>query len=365
VRISAAGCVATSIENPGEGDVVVPLLAVSDSVRTLQVSNGGPVELKALGERQRLVVAADADASAARIVFPKEELVTVSLDMNRPLFEPVLAWTAADVIVLSPVARARVSDRQISVLLAAGVAIVVTGAEKPDVKWLWEGLKDAWVLRHEVAGPTGPVRAEAYSPTYAWDRGVPGAVRKRIVFAAVVFSILAVGLSLWRGRYATGAFLGLCAVAGGVVWFVFLRGPRELTMRKAVVVTDSRMAQVDEWVWYGSLGESVLHHTVSEFAIPVFASARQIERCEPRLVCDGQGRPVAYEFRLGRNESLGFLTRSLQPRSENGSAPSYAPTGAVWKEFVSNLYIGSGDRLEGEGALATELDATFVTRARK
>ena len=90
----------------GEADVVAPFLAVSDSLRALQISNVNPVELKPLGENQRLVVTAEADGKAVR-VFPDEEMVVVSLDLNRPLLEPVMAWTGVDAVVLSPAARAR------------------------------------------------------------------------------------------------------------------------------------------------------------------------------------------------------------------------------------------------------------------
>ena len=176
MQISAPGCVTTTIENAGDGEIVVPFLVVNDSLTSLQVSGAAPLGLKPLGEQQRLVVVADADGTAAQGVFPNDELVTLSLDVNRPLLEPVLAWTGVDAIVLSPAVRARVGDRQISVLLAGGVAIVVAGGEKPDGRWPWERVKDAWVLRHDVAGPRETVRAEAYSPTYAWDRGVPGAI---------------------------------------------------------------------------------------------------------------------------------------------------------------------------------------------
>ena len=34
------------------------------------------------------------------------------------------------------------------------------------------------------------------------------------MFVAVVFAILAVGLSLWRAKIALVAFLGLCVTAG-------------------------------------------------------------------------------------------------------------------------------------------------------
>src|SRR5579859_2103184 len=121
VQISAPGCLTTVIGNPGEGEIMAPFLAVSDSV-ALQVLNAAPLGLKPLGEGQRLVVTADADGAVAREMFVGDELIIVPLDMNRPLLEPVSAWTGVDAVVLSPPARARLSDRQIPILLAGGVA---------------------------------------------------------------------------------------------------------------------------------------------------------------------------------------------------------------------------------------------------
>src|SRR5690348_16989009 len=75
VLISAPGCVATMIQNSGAGEVVAPFLATVDSPTALQVTGAAPVELKPLGDAQRLVATADADSGAARSVFPGDQLV--------------------------------------------------------------------------------------------------------------------------------------------------------------------------------------------------------------------------------------------------------------------------------------------------
>src|SRR6185295_9025221 len=106
-----------------------------------------------------------------------------------------------------------------------------------------------------------------------------------------------------------------------------MRGPRQLTMQKTIVVNDGRLSQGDDWVWYGCLRDSWLRCPAVGLTLPVFASGMQIERCEPRLMCNGQGRPVSYEFRLRVNESLAFVTRSLSTTQEH--APAYVPPDAV------------------------------------
>ena len=109
---------------------------------------------------------------------------------------------------------------------------------------------------------------------------------------------------------------------------------------------------------------SRLRYSIGELTLPVFASGKQIERCEPCLICDPQGRPGAYDFRLGVKESLAFVTRSVWTTPGNAKAPTFSPPEPPWKEFVSNLYMGSEDRLEGEAAFQADWNATYVSRKR-
>jgi hypothetical protein len=347
VRIWAPGSVSTTIEN-ARGEIVAPFLPVADSLTAVQISGAAPVGLKALGEHQRLVATAGAEVDLAKDLFPGEQILPVELDLARPLLDPPLAWTGLDAVVLSAPARARLTDRQISVLLAGGVVIVAEGDQAP--RWPWQPLRNAWALRHDVVGPREPVRAEAYAPTRAWDRGVPAAWRGQIVLVAALFAILAVGLALWPWRYSTGVFLVLCVLTVVFVVLAYLRRPPELTMRKGVVVEDPRFTQTEVWVWHACLRESRLGRAAVEFTVPVFASARQVDQCDPRLICDGRGRPVSYDFRLGVDQSLAFVTRSVSASPNPPAFPTLnlPPPDSVWRDFAGELYLRPGDRLVGE-----------------
>jgi len=278
----------------------------------------------------------------------------------RPLFDPPLAWTGLDAAVLSPAARARLSDAQISTLLSAGVALIVNDAQPPDLHWPWQHLGNLWVLRHNVAGPQDAVRAEAYTPTYAWDRGLPASTRRQIVLVAVIFSILAIGLSLWRFRYSTLAFLLVCAVTIALVWLVYLRRPTELVMAKTIAVHDSKFTQFDHWTWRATLRESHFTQPVLQYTVPVFASFRQIDTSELHLSCDYQGHPLSYDFRLAPDQSLAFVSRDIL-----GSIPtpgSYGPVESRWRDFAIDLYMTQADQLAGEAQITPDISATIIKR---
>lgn len=346
---------------PVGGEMTVPMLMVSESAKELVVGGAAPVGLRVLGEDERLVGFAGADVGAGKALFPGATLIAVRLDLTGPLLDPPLAWEGLDAVVLSPAARARLSDAQTGVLVSAGVALVVVGEAVPDRRWPWERSGGgAWVLRHRVAGPASAVAAGAYAPTYTWDRGVPGRVRRQVVWVAAVFCICAALASLWRSRRAAGAVVGLCVLTAAGVGAIYMRSPPRLLLQKTIAVRGDRLTQYDDWAWHASLGESRSSMPAYQLTVPVFASSRQVEVSGVRLECDARGKPLAYVFRTGLGESLAFVTRDVLPSFE---ISGYAPAVAPWGRFATDLYAMPGDRLAGEAQIAAELSATVVERA--
>jgi hypothetical protein len=358
LRISADGALPSRIDVVRGGDIVVPFLPVSDLPSELTIDGKTVAKLQALGERQRLVAVAEGDADAATVIFPTEEIVPVALDLNHPLLEPPLAWCGLDAVVLSAATRARVSDAQLSTLLAAGVAFVVSDDRLPDDHWPWQRIGNVWVLRHKVAGPRDPIRAEAYTPTYAWDRGLPAPLRRQVVLSAAVFGIMVVALSLWRSRRATIGFLAIVLGSTGLVFLIYLQRPPELMMRKLIAVSGPRFTQTDAWVWRACVRECEMSEPVVGMTSPVFASGRQVGRSQIELKCDSRGSPIAYTFRLGTGQSLAFLNRDLvmpvTPKLFTG-------TTAMWKDFALDLYVRPGERVEGEARVDDQRIGTFIT----
>src|SRR5438105_2049464 len=90
-------------------------------------------------------------------------------------------------------------------------------ARAPDDRWPWQRQGEYWVLRYEPAGPRDGIEPAAYGPTFGMDRGMPFATRRSIVLLAAAFAIVALGLTLWRSRWAVAAVVLLSAlVAAGV-----------------------------------------------------------------------------------------------------------------------------------------------------
>src|SRR5437867_3467375 len=70
-------------------------------------------------------------------LFPGKVIVPVALDLGRPLLMPAAAYEALDAVLLDAPSAARVTESQLSVLLAGGVAVAVRSDEKPAGGWPW------------------------------------------------------------------------------------------------------------------------------------------------------------------------------------------------------------------------------------
>jgi hypothetical protein len=359
IELTAHGALPLVFENPKEGEAIIPFLPVSDSIKSFQVVGAQSVALVPVRDNQRVVAFVDSDPDIANTLYPGDQILPITLDLNHPFLDPPLAWTGLDAVALSPAALAHLTDSQISTLLAAGVVLIVRDPNVPDARWPWQRLANAWVLRHHIAGPQDPLRPEAYTPTYSWDHGLPAASRGQIVLMAAVFSILALGISLWRSRVAVYCFVAFCALAVSMIWLTYLRHPPQLMMQKTVAIRDNRLTQSDDWEWRACLRDSHFVQPISKTTMPIFASIHQLEQSKIRLICNSQGQPVSYEFSLAPNQSLAFVTRSVL---STPGLPSFAAVDLAWKDFVDDLYIMPGDELSGEAKIANGISATFITR---
>src|SRR5260221_6814822 len=205
--IEAPGALPMEIEISNQPDLIVPWLAISDSLGQPRLSingAGGPAvsaALHPLEDDQRLIGFAGADPDALRPFFGDQKIVGVALDLATPLAGPICAWETLDGIVLDSSAAARVTERQLNGLLAAGTGVAIRSSTKPAGEWPWRKVGDYWILHYALAGPDTAYEPTAYLPTSAWARGWPAPFRQQILLAAVVFAILSLGAALprWRG----------------------------------------------------------------------------------------------------------------------------------------------------------------------
>ncbi|MDB5332952.1 MAG: hypothetical protein JWP03_4103 [Phycisphaerales bacterium] len=333
-------------------DAIVPWLAVR-TVHDVQWSAPGtgerPVEwpLHALGEDERLIGFAGADPDALAPLFPGRTLLRVPLDLARPLAGPAQAWEALDGIVLDAAAASRMDESQLRGLVEAGTAVAIRSERRPGGPWPWRKQSAYWVLHVPLSGPqTAFVPEGAYDPTQAWLRGWPGDFRRHVILAAVLFAILATGVTLWRSRWSVLVSLALCATSAGFIMLWRARQPVTLQGGGSVLVLGESTTQRDDWTYRAVLRPADGSFARQPAAHPVFAYPRQIDDSQVRLTCAADGRPLEFRYSQKPRQSLAFLTRSLLP-VRLPVTPSM-PISSPLRTLADSLYAGPGDRLLGQ-----------------
>ena len=349
--LAADGAVPVRVAGQGGRDVIVPLLAVREPLRNLKwTARGGAasidVPLAPLHDDEVLVGFADADADALRPLLAGKTIVGVPLDLGHPIAGPAVAWEALDGIVLDAAAAARIDEGQLRDLLAGGTAVAVRSIRRPGGGWPWERQGEYWVVRVPVQGPSQAYAPAAYAPTAAWLRGWPATVRRQVVLTAILFSLLALGLSLWRSLKAVLAIVALSAgTAGGVaVWRA--KQPAGLAAGGAVLVRGGPVTQRDDWTYCAVLRPATQSFAFSRTTRPVLGYRNQIAQTDLQLVCREDGTPMRFDFRLEPRQSLAFLNRSVWPTDAGG--PVTNPVSSPLRGTADALYMTKGDRMAGQ-----------------
>jgi len=349
VMLHGNGSVPTEVSWTGRFDAVVPWLAVvllrdPGWWSSASGEHSLDIPLKPLADDEQLVALAGDDGSAARALFPGKSVILIALDGSGALLAPAAAWEALDGVVLDAAAAERLKPAQIATLLAAGTLIAVRSDPRPDQTWPWERREAYWVLQHETVGPASPIAADAYLPTYDWQRGWPAGFRRQVLVAAILFSILALGITLWRSRYMLIAFAALSVIAVvGFAWWYRRQSP-VLDMTANIWVRDASLAQRDHWKWESAMRPVERSSPSTLLTRPVFASMRQIEQTHLRLVWSAP-EESRFSYHLDPSASLAFLNRSVWP---SGETPSVEPGTPRLTEFVRQLYLGEGERMIGQ-----------------
>lgn len=354
LRVEATGAIPIEIAPAGGAvDAVVPLLSVTalQDVRWTMGGAGGtqPHGFRGLADDERLVgstaTGADADVLAGEL-FPDKKILTVPLNLADPLPGPAVAWGALDAVLLDPSAAARVDERQLATLLAAGTAVAVRGPAKPGGGWPWVQQDGWWLVQADIAGPDDLIEPLAYEPMAAWDPGWPASDRRTLVTVLVAFCIVALALTLWRSRFTTPAIIlaAILATWGVVAWRA--RVPASRIAAGAIWVHNPSMAQRDFWSYQRGLtgaGDSHIKH-VFDVTRPVFASRRHFEQSGLVLGAGGglASSPPYYRYPLERGRSIAFLHRRL----DAGAPVSVPPDGSnsPLRRLAEHAYLRPDDR---------------------
>ena len=348
-----------------QSDVIVPWLAISDSVGqpqlTINGASGPPVSaaLHLLEDDQRLIGFAGADPDALRPFFENQKIVGVALDLAQPLAGPVCAWETLDGIVLDSSAAARVTERQLEALLSAGTAVAIRSTTKPAGDWPWKKVGDYWMLQYAIAGPDTAYEPTVYLPTSAWARGWPGPFRQQILLAATIFAILSLGAVLPRKRGAVLLVLLVSGftIGGAIVWRH--HQPTRLEAGGAIIVRTDNITQRDIWTYRGAIRPADDRMIWRELARPILGYRRQVEETHLRLICRSDGSPSHFEYHLEPAQSLAFLSQNVIIGRDK-SRPLATMTSPL-RELADKLYVTRELRLAGETAASDPSDENWPT----
>jgi hypothetical protein len=347
--------VSVSVESgPSALDAVAPWLAVQP-MRSPQweIPAGGeaPIEanLTPLADDQALVGivggAANASIEAVAPLFPGKSIVPVRLTGTPPMPGDPAAWEALDAVVFDAA-----DDALVASLLAQGTSVVAHSDTRPGGTWTWAGGPGRWYVLLEPAGPRGAIHPGAYAPVTAWQPGWPAPLRRRAALLAIVFCLVAVGVTLWRGR--TRAALGIVIVSviatAAFAWWG-ARQPLVCEATTGVTVAGASGTQLDRWHYLRPLRRREVSVDWTLSSKPIFASPRHQRESDVRLEVGSDGRPVGFVWTAAPGTTMAFLTRAFDSTPGRPGPAARALPMSPARELVLDNYLQPGDVLLDDG----------------
>jgi hypothetical protein len=330
--------------------IVVPMLAISSSLTELHAfppsghSPGHIPNLIALTDEDRLVAMVGDENVAAQMLFEGKNIWPVQLDPSGPLFEPMAAWQALDGVVLDRPTAARMTQRQLAGLLAAGTVVAIIGGNKPDGPWHWERVGSLWIASRPDAGPDDIMQSDAYTSSQSWQTGFDAGLRWRVFVMAAIFSTALIGLLLLhpRGMMVMGIALAAAATCGAIFWH-----SRQITtqaLHGSVYVRGGLTVLHDQWSWHAVLRPETVAQPFDHLLRPIFWDDGQPAETQIHLQCDDRGNPARFIYFQKPHTTIAFFSRTIEPGFGDNPDPALRSDLLTMAE---ELYIGPSDRLAG------------------
>ena len=333
VELTADGALLTRLViSEGQVNAVLPFLAAR-AIDGVSV-NGVKVDttLLALPDGTRLIgttLAATRPTPAADAA----DVVVVPLDPLDPVPGPAMAWEAMDELIVDAAGAARVGEEKLLGMLACGVDVLVSGGARPAVDLPWVREPDGWALRYEPLGPRGALFSPAMLPVAGWQPGLPDRVRRQALLAAVLFSILATALAMWRSRrivFASVALVIVSAVATGA-WQS--RQPTIRLLQGTIAVQNGPFTQRDEWRY--------LWATEAQEPMPLIGTRVVAESPDALLE-----QTSLLRFTIRRGQCIPLLSRTLSTSRAVGRIN--AAVTSPLKPLVDAGYVRPGVTVVGQ-----------------
>jgi hypothetical protein len=334
-----------------QGTAIVPVLILEESKTTLLSSRGDRFPLQPLSPDQRLVGVADGQLQAlAPRLFPEQTVVTVQLSATNPILGPATAWGALDAVLL----RWPTDPEQIDALLAQGIIIVTNVPRRPDNVRPWQQEQGVWILRPGAGAWRGAVGGGiAYEPTDALQLLQPPALRRRIMLAGVLVSLLMLASLLPTRRHAiiTVVVIGVLSLLVLEIW---RRAQPVVRTFAGDVVVRSNLPQRDRWQYQLALRDTPAAMGSDGRTLPVVLSAAHAQRIGLRL--DAKDAELTWRYTLKRSAKMAFVTRTID---RSPPAPNQADLLSPLDALAGALY-GNGLRVQAHLPPAPDLPADVI-----
>lgn len=248
----------------------------------------------------RIVVLDGAPVGTADSLFAGDTVVT--------RVETVVAadpLQSVDAVIFGPTRTAAATSLTPS-LLANGTTVAVMAPHRPDGPWPWKQMKDGWVARYDVVGPSRLTDSSIYDAVSLGPVGRPPAMRRQIVLLALLFALAAVGATLLRRR-AVWAVVAVSVIStvGIVAWGQ--SQPTVVVNRVNIVITTGGIEQLDEWMFQRSPVPTSVAVTGGKEGWPVPRSPLHAQRAKITIT----GLTATYH--LDRELPMAVLRRTLRP----------------------------------------------------
>jgi hypothetical protein len=170
-----------------------------------------------------------------------------------------------------------------------------------------------------------------------------------VFLSAALFAVLGAAVLLWRSRWRALAFVALAGLFAAGFAFWYARQSPMLHLAAGVRIEERPFTQFDLWTWLSPIRPTDGSFPAAGLTRPVFATARQAEQSQARLLCLPDGRPDRFLFHLEPGQSIAFLSRDL--RLDVPAPPALSAARGSFADFAATLYLRPGDTIAGEYAL--------------
>jgi hypothetical protein len=370
IQLSADNAITSAVSTGDNSQGVFPWLVINSNAQNVNASL--PIALNEslhpLDESERLIASTDMDLTGASVMdlFPGHKINLVQLDSANPIPGPPMAWETLDALILTPEEFSRIPIATRQSLLAAGVTLAVGSVNPPDKQLPWEkfGLF-GWVTSGRTTIPSS-INPDAFDPILGWPAGRTSAFRWRTVELAIIFSLLAGGVALWKSRPMPVAMAALCILAmGALAWDNQSQSPIARASG-TIYANDDAISVADQWLYQISHREAHFDVPVTGMVQPIASDQSELNARDMTLVCNDNGDPVSITGKLHADCNLALLIRQIAQSPKPQTSQIDSPLRKLIQESIypQCTIVGQSPAHEGADWPCIMVQATTTSKDR-